>query len=211
EKGKFPEIRQHWDVCMRCTGQLVVRKGGNYRLYLSSDDGSMLYLNGEKIVDNNGCHGAKEVRSDRKRLSSGTHQLVVDMCEVKGGEEFKMKYVGPDTNGKKFTVPSKALKHEIKPLADGLACEYFYNKAKCDVPDLGSMSPSQTLVVPEIFFGSKFPQVKQSWNFCMRCTGHLITRTPGDYKFFLSSDDGSLLHLNREKIIDNDGCHGERE
>ena len=44
--------------------------------------GSLLYLNGEKIVDNNGCHGAKEKRSHRKSLSFGTHHLVVDMCEV---------------------------------------------------------------------------------------------------------------------------------
>ena len=44
-------------------------------------------------------------------LPAGTHHLVVEMCEMGGGEAFKMRYEGPDTGGSKVAVPASALKH----------------------------------------------------------------------------------------------------
>jgi hypothetical protein len=32
--------------------------------------------------------------------------------------------------------------------------------------------------------------------------------TPGEYTFYLSSDDGSRLHIGGQSLIDNDGRHG---
>ena len=37
-----------------------------------------MYLNGEKIVDNDGCHGERERSSGKQFLSAGAHYLVVD-------------------------------------------------------------------------------------------------------------------------------------
>ena len=73
--------------------------------------GSILYLDGEKVVDNNGCHGETEKPSHEKFLPAGLHNLVVDMCEMGGHEIFKMRYQGPDTGNSKITVPKFALKH----------------------------------------------------------------------------------------------------
>ena len=71
----------------------------------------MLYISGHKVVDNNGCHAESE-RSGRRWLNAGRHKLVVDMCEVGGGEAFKMRYKGPDTGNRKITIPKRVLKHE---------------------------------------------------------------------------------------------------
>ena len=76
--------------------------------------GSLLHLNGEKLVDNNGCHGETEKHSHEKFLVAGVHSLVVDMCEVDGHEVLKMRYQGPDTDNSKITVPMSALKHDTK-------------------------------------------------------------------------------------------------
>ena len=76
----------------------------------------MLYLDGEKVVDNDGCHGETEKSSEQKFLPAGSHKLVVDMCEVDGGEVFKMRYQGPDTGNSKIAVPESALQHDIKAL-----------------------------------------------------------------------------------------------
>ncbi|CAE7375856.1 unnamed protein product, partial [Symbiodinium pilosum] len=97
-----------------CTGHLLTKKEGNYKFYLASDDGSLMYLDGKKVVDNNGCHGEQERHSDQKFLKPGYHKLAVDMCELGGGEVLKMRYEGPDTDNKKITIPKKALKYEEK-------------------------------------------------------------------------------------------------
>ncbi|CAE7367103.1 dlpC [Symbiodinium sp. CCMP2592] len=72
--------------------------------------GSVLWLARQKIVDNNGCHAAQEHRSASYNLRSGVYPLKVDMCEMSGGEVLKMTYRGPDTGGKKITVPKSALR-----------------------------------------------------------------------------------------------------
>ena len=75
-----------------------------------------MYLNGEKIVDNNGCHGETEKSSQDKFLGPNVHSLVVERCAVGGGEAFKMRYEGPDTGNSKITVPMSAIKHDAKAL-----------------------------------------------------------------------------------------------
>ena len=75
-----------------------------------------MYLNGEKVVDNNGCHGETEKSSEEKFLGTNIHRLVVEMCELGGHEVFKMQYQGPDTHNSKITVPKWALKHATKAL-----------------------------------------------------------------------------------------------
>ena len=70
-----------------------------------------MYLNGEKIVDNNGCHGSRERGSNDKFLKPGTHDIMVDMCERGGGEVFKMRWKGPDSDNSKVKIPARALQH----------------------------------------------------------------------------------------------------
>ena len=109
--GSFPHVRQTNNFCIRCSGFLTTRAQGAYRFYTSSDDGSLLYLNGEKIVDNNGCHPEQERSSQSMTLAEGNHHLVVEMCERAGGENLKMRYEGPDTHGSKVAVPASVLMH----------------------------------------------------------------------------------------------------
>ncbi|CAE7766015.1 unnamed protein product [Symbiodinium sp. KB8] len=109
--GSFPHVRQTNNFCIRCSGFLTTRAQGAYRFYTASDDGSLLYLNGEKIVDNNGCHGETEKSSESMTLAEGNHHLVVEMCERAGGENLKMRYEGPDTDGSKVAVPASVLMH----------------------------------------------------------------------------------------------------
>ena len=45
-----------------------------------------MYLDGQKLVDNNGCHGEQEKSSGDTFVAKGTHRVTVDMCEMGGGE-----------------------------------------------------------------------------------------------------------------------------
>ena len=71
-----------------------------------------MYLNGEKVVDNNGCHGEQERGSGDKFLKPGAHDIVVDMCERGGGEVLKMRWKGPDSGNSKSKIPAAVLKHK---------------------------------------------------------------------------------------------------
>ncbi|CAE7428907.1 unnamed protein product [Symbiodinium sp. CCMP2456] len=97
---------------MRSTGQQVAKKEGKYTFFLSSDDGSLMWLNGEKVVDNGGCHGETEQGSDKFPLP-GAHDLTVHMCERWGGNVLKMRYQGPDTGNSKITVLEQALQRVV--------------------------------------------------------------------------------------------------
>ncbi|CAE7525385.1 unnamed protein product [Symbiodinium natans] len=216
ENGRFPGIRQTNHFCVRCSGYLIIKKRGNYWFSTASDDGSLLYLDGHRIVDNNGCHGERERGSSWKRLSPGRHKLVVDMCEVGGGEALKLRYKGPDTGNHKITVPRSVLKYQKTAaeveLKDGAECDYFYGQRHCYVPNLDHLSPSHSVTVPDIYMAhGRFPGIKQGDHFCMRCTAQVSIQKEGNYKFTTASDDGSFMYLNGHRIVDNNGCHGERE
>lgn len=45
----------------------------------------------------------------------------------------------------------------------------------------------------------------------LRFTGFIYARTPGVYRFALSSDDGSRLYVADRLVVDNDGLHATQE
>lgn len=54
--------------------KVEVPSSGNYSFTLKSDDGAILYIDGQKIVDNDGTHATKEVTAT-KNLSKGFHSF----------------------------------------------------------------------------------------------------------------------------------------
>ena len=82
----------------RYTGALVVETAGQYTLYLTSDDGSALYLDGAQVIDNDGLHGnvTRQVTLD---LEAGQHPLEVFYFERTGAQTLELEWQGPDTGG----------------------------------------------------------------------------------------------------------------
>jgi len=56
-------------------GVLIVEKGGEYVFWTRSDDGSELYLNGVRLVDNTGHHAPLTKQSAAVALDAGRHPL----------------------------------------------------------------------------------------------------------------------------------------
>lgn len=73
---------------------LEIDKAGAYKFYVTSDDGSKLYINGELITDNDGDHGAIE-RSGTIELEEGRAHLEVEYLNVAGGWWLDAWYKGP--------------------------------------------------------------------------------------------------------------------
>lgn len=87
---KFPRDYRWKDfyvVILR--GYFVAPEAGDWTFALQSDDGSVLYLDGEKVVDNNSDHGwdSNNQRVTTRRtvtLAKGVHEIVIGFYEKSG-------------------------------------------------------------------------------------------------------------------------------
>ena len=100
------------DVIISYEGFLPIVKAGKYSFRLSSDDGSMLYLDGKKLIDNDGVHPntAKEASIE---LKPGMHPIRVNWFEKGGEETLALDWAGPG-------VKSGGIDKAIMMTADGL-------------------------------------------------------------------------------------------
>lgn len=71
---------------LRCQGQLVITETGYHMFDVNSDDGSLLFLNGSKLIDNDNNHGPTLV-AGMKYLRKGVHSFRVDYAQSGGGSQ----------------------------------------------------------------------------------------------------------------------------
>ena len=88
------------------TGHLTVPRDGIYELFVTSDDGSRLYIGDQMIVENDGLHGAIQ-RGGSIALKAGPHPIRVEWFNATGGRELQVHWAGPGIP--KETIPADAL------------------------------------------------------------------------------------------------------
>ncbi|QDU69734.1 family 16 glycoside hydrolase [Engelhardtia mirabilis] len=98
----------------RALGWLQIDEPGSYRLMLASDDGSRLFLDGEKVLDNDGRHGVIKLISRPLELAAGAHELLVEHFDSGGSRELWLGWERPGT-GTFEVVPRSALLCETDP------------------------------------------------------------------------------------------------
>merc|ERR1711935_1148887 len=64
-----------------------------YGFRTTSDDGSRLYINGKRVVDNDGKHGMR-TREGKIALNKGRHSLVITFFEDGGGAGLQVSVKG---------------------------------------------------------------------------------------------------------------------
>lgn len=62
---------------IRFEGKLEVAASGDYNFMIGSDDGAIIYINGNKVLENDGVHSYSESEIDTT-LSSGLHNIRID-------------------------------------------------------------------------------------------------------------------------------------
>lgn len=102
------------DFAAQYTGALRVVQPGRYTIFLTSDDGSNLYLNGVKIIDNDGQHAAvtRQVTVD---LTAGLHPIELVYFERKGRQTLRLEWQGPDSNGIRQVIADNSLVTKVPP------------------------------------------------------------------------------------------------
>ena len=92
------------------TGWLLVDDPGVHVFRLTSDDGSLLSINGERVIWNRGLH-APVPMDGTIELSAGLHRLRILMFEHEGGEFLSLGWQPPSTR-EMTIVPSRHLRTE---------------------------------------------------------------------------------------------------
>ena len=112
-KVGFPGIakRTEW-FAIDYTGRFWIAKPGLYRWELTSDDGSMLFIDDKLVIDNSGVHPPVTMTGNTN-LSGGVHSIRVPYFQ---GPKFQvalvLKIAGPGENLRIFSTD------EFKPPSD---------------------------------------------------------------------------------------------
>lgn len=105
-------VRDRWSGAAPTTfsarwfGFLTVPAGRRYTFAITSDDGSVLSVDGRVLVDNGGRHGPQTMRADID-LAAGVHPVLVEFTEM--GGEFTLEWAWARAGGGFEAVPSWAL------------------------------------------------------------------------------------------------------
>lgn len=90
-------------------GYLYIETAGEYEFRLRAASGSVLILDGKKIVDNDGNHSDTTVTSQRQHYKAGAHPILVKYYDRVEDEALEVFYAGPDTDNKFIPIPDDAL------------------------------------------------------------------------------------------------------
>ena len=97
---------------LRFTGFLRVPASGLYMFSLVSDDGSVLRVGGQVVVDNDGWHSETE-RSGMIALEAGLHPINVDFVQGSGGKSLKA-FIQRE-GGSRARLAGEMLAHTLSP------------------------------------------------------------------------------------------------
>ena len=96
------------DIGVVFTGYLDAPTRGVYRFWLSSDDGSRLWIDGQLVADHDGLHGSSALWGDAP-LNAGHHAIEVEFFQHLGGIDLKLEWSGPGFS--RCEVPATVFSH----------------------------------------------------------------------------------------------------
>jgi hexosaminidase len=99
----IPDVIDKGSFGFIISGLFKADKEGLYQFDLSSDDGSMMLLNGTTLIDNDGLHANKEV-SESAALKKGYYKVKIYFTEGGGGYNLRLKAKYPDGTIHKLTA-----------------------------------------------------------------------------------------------------------
>lgn len=91
--GLNGHFRRNWVV--RFKGHLQVRKTGRYYFQTTSDDGSLLFIGGQMVVNNDGLHGMRTRRGSKHLVAGRKYDTVLDFFQRGGGQGLIVKWKPP--------------------------------------------------------------------------------------------------------------------
>lgn len=168
---------------------------GNYRFVATMDDAMRVYVDGNVIIDS-WTDSQEHTMSRDMVMSEGEHDLRVDYYEAGGVAvaKFNWQQIGGTGGSGGGSGGGGAFYPNWKG-------EYFNNMTLAGVPVLVR---DDRYLNFDWGFGSPAPGVVNEDYFSVRWT-RTLTANPGQYRIWITSDDGSRLWINNQLLIDNWG------
>ncbi|MGV3772565.1 MAG: c-type cytochrome [Verrucomicrobiales bacterium] len=105
--------RRNDNFGFRFSGYIRIATPGAYTFYLTSDDGSRLYIGSDLVIQNDGDH-APVLKRGVKELTAGDHPIGVSFYNAGAGYELTLEYEGPGIARQK--IPDNVLSHIGQPM-----------------------------------------------------------------------------------------------
>lgn len=199
-------------------GDFEIIVEGEYFFYLTSRDGSRLWVDGRNILNNEGKHDTKTEQGSAL-LMTGIHSYEVTYWDDVNTPLLSLQYKGKDTrNSRSFLKPvyvsTDAKRAKLSPGFD--AAIYFFSEQLTHMPNIESRTP-KNVVTDTINFGGNmdFEVLAKDWSVrsaaAVVFSGIFIISKPGLYTFSCTSANGSHVWIDGNMFIDNGGQHGELE
>ena len=131
---------------LKAEGYLDINKSQNYAFRTWSDDGSVLYLNGNKLIDNDGMHGV-DYKENMVYLKEGLYKLQLDFMQGVGGKFLSLNWK-PEDGEAWAVIPMSRLLHSFdqqKIIGDRVLPMANITKVPGDRSPLEDVHPSFTL------------------------------------------------------------------
>ena len=194
-------------------GSIQIDEGGDYMFYTKSDDGSMLYLDGKLVVNNDGLHAAQE-RGGKVNLQAGRHTIEVRFFERTRNQVLEVRYSSATIS--KRLIPSEKLYPEKATTSPettasdnqtisaraGLRYRY-YEGEWTSLPNFKSLP----IIKQGVLSNFSLSPARRDRYFGMVYEGYIKIDQAGEYTFYTRSDDGSNLYINDQWLVNNDGMH----
>lgn len=108
--GSFADSGRYDYVGAVFTGYLTIPTTGTWTIYLNSDDGSKLWLDGQLLITNDFVHPTVEI-SQTVELAAGRHAVRVEYFEKQYSSSLYTYWEGPSTA--KQLIPASAWSHAV--------------------------------------------------------------------------------------------------
>ena len=205
------------NFAVRFVGQINIPADGIWTLSTGSDDGSILFIDGEPIVVNDQLHSYR-TRSNIVGLSAGLHDFEVWYFQGPGYAGLVAQWDGPGMSGTE-SIPASAFTSPAEPPSfasggDGLWAYWYHNaRHATNVGQIDWTDADRITTVSRIHFpktSGGFEVDGPTNYFAARFVGVLAVPETGLWTFDVASDDGSVLYIDGEMVVNDPTAHSMR-
>jgi uncharacterized protein (DUF1684 family) len=206
-----PRIRED-NYAFRFSSFINIPEDGVYTFYITSNDGSQLFIGNTLVVNNDGLHEATEALGSLG-LKKGKHAFTLTFFEATGDASLTVHYSGPEIQ-KQVIPPSSFFRLEDnlrnpenpENIISGLNYSYYHG-VWSSLPEYSGLAPIKSGNITNVDLS---PRIIQD-NYAFKFSGFINVPEDGIYTFYTTSDDGSQLYIGNTLVVNNDGLHGAIE
>lgn len=178
---------------VRWSANLTPRFSERYTFHAWADDGIRVWVNGQKVIDDWGDHGARWSTGALDLVAGQAYALVVEYYESAGEAVAELHWSSPSLPME--LVPAARLRASTR--GNGLWAEYFRGA------DFERREVVRTDARPTFYWGSSAPgPALPADGFSVRWTGTVVPRFTEPYTFTVYADDGVRLWLDGALVAD---------